>query len=241
MLQKTKEIILGLCCLFELGWRSIVIVMRAKTRKINKEFINQSIREGSRNILRFVRADYSIKVVESIAMNNDLPCIYISNHLSFFDLPLIMATLPGTIRLVVKKELGDIPLFGAALRQTGQILIDRGSPETMNAFFEEVKLKLKNGIALWVFPEGTRSTNGEILPFKIGAFRLAHELGAQIIPVFIKGTDSILPKYHTVPKHHQKIELRIGAAIDSRPYSTMEQQKILMDKTAEAINSMKNI
>ena len=115
-----------------------------------------------------------------------------SNHLSQFDIPLLFRVLPLHGRFLSKKEVFKIPLVGRAMRTIGIIEIDRASgTSSRRAIVEGVKVAAERGYSLIVFPEGTRSTNGELLPFKKGAFRIAIDTGLPIVPVVIEGTETI--------------------------------------------------
>ena len=115
-----------------------------------------------------------------------------SNHLSQFDIPLLFKVLPLHGRFLSKKEVFKIPLVGRAMRTIGIIEIDRASgTSSRRAIVKGVKMAADRGYSLIVFPEGTRSTNSELLPFKKGAFRIAIDTGLPILPVVIEGTGSI--------------------------------------------------
>jgi len=115
-----------------------------------------------------------------------------SNHLSQFDIPLLFSVLPLHGRFLSKKEVFKIPLVGQAMRTIGIIEIDRASGgSSRQAINEGVKIAAERGYSLIVFPEGTRSTNGALLPFKKGAFRIAIDTGLPLVPVIIDGTELI--------------------------------------------------
>ncbi len=120
--------------------------------------------------------------------------VYVSNHMSGFDIPVVMASLPGQIRIVFKKELTKIPIFGWQLKIGPYILIDRENPAKAMESLEIAKRKIEKGVSVLLFAEGTRSLDGNIQPFKRGAFTLATRSGKKIVPITIKGTFEILPK-----------------------------------------------
>ena len=115
-----------------------------------------------------------------------------SNHLSQFDIPLLFCVLPLHGRFLSKKEVFKIPLFGRAMRTIGIIEIDRASgTSSRQAINEGVKIAADRGYSLIVFPEGTRSTDGDLLSFKKGAFRIAIDTGLPLVPIIIDGTELI--------------------------------------------------
>ena len=115
-----------------------------------------------------------------------------SNHLSMFDIPLLFRHLPLHGRFLSKKEVFRIPLVGQAMRTIGIIEIDRqAGGSSRQAINDGVKIAAERGYSLLVFPEGTRSRSGELLPFKKGAFRIAIDTGLPLLPVVIEGTDRV--------------------------------------------------
>lgn len=135
--------------------------------------------------------------VKTIGLENINPnenYVYVANHISGFDIPVVMASLPGQLRIVFKKELTKIPVFGWQLRIGPYILIDRENPAKAMESLEKAKKKIEKGVSVLLFAEGTRSLDGNIQPFKRGAFTLATRSGKKIIPLTIKGTFEILPK-----------------------------------------------
>jgi 1-acyl-sn-glycerol-3-phosphate acyltransferase len=176
--------------------------------------------------------------LEKLPIEENPPIIFMSNHLSLFDLPLIMSTIPKSIRVVIKKELVSVPFLGKAALASEQVVIDRKDPSNRQAFYKNAAEKLNSGIALWVFPEGTRSKSGHLLPFKMGCFRLAQIMGAKIIPVGIIGTNRILPAGKLLPKHRQAIEIHIGDAIDANLYPSEEDLLRLSQLTEHSIKAL---
>lgn len=121
--------------------------------------------------------------------------IFVSNHSSQFDIPVLQHTIPGRMGMIFKKELAKIPFFGWQLKWGPYIMIDRKDFESALKSIEEAKEKIsKIGMSVVVFAEGTRSKTGEVQPFKRGAFYLASRSGYPIIPVSISKTNSIMPK-----------------------------------------------
>lgn len=123
------------------------------------------------------------------------PYIFVSNHSSQFDIPVLQHSIPNKMGMIFKKELAKIPLFGWQLKWGPYVMIDRKDPEKAMQSIEEAKEKIKNiGMSVVVFAEGTRSKTGEVQPFKRGAFFLASRSGYPIIPVSISKTNEIMPK-----------------------------------------------
>jgi len=115
------------------------------------------------------------------------PCIYIVNHQSYFDVPVLASVYPlGTV-VIAKKEIRSIPFFGWLFVRTGNILIDRADRQQAVARLREVSDEIRRrGVSVWIFPEGTRGkTPGELLPFKKGAFQMALAAQVPIVPLVL--------------------------------------------------------
>lgn len=130
---------------------------------------------------------------------DDIPsgqaCIFMANHVSNLDPPVLLPLIPGRITVMLKKSLMSIPLLGTAMRMARFIPVVRGSArETARASVALAADALRDGFHLVVFPEGTRSPDGRLSTFKKGPFFLARETNAPIIPVAIIGTERALPK-----------------------------------------------
>lgn len=118
--------------------------------------------------------------------------VVISNHQSAFDIFAHFATLPVPIRFLAKQELFKIPVFGAAMRRIGIVEVDRGAGRaTHQAVNRGAAANMKLGRSLMIYPEGTRSRDGAMLPFKKGAFAIARNLGVPILPTAITGSREV--------------------------------------------------
>ena len=122
------------------------------------------------------------------------PVIFIANHASHFDPPLLISTLPSHPVFIAKRELARVPFLGWVIWLAGFIFIDRGNREQALASLRAAALRIHEGQSVVVFPEGTRSRDGRLLPFKVGSFRLAAEAGVPLVPLAIHGGHGILPK-----------------------------------------------
>lgn len=171
---------------------------------------DQAPREWARRLLATAGIEVHATGLEHIAGLG--PCVYIANHLSFVDVWALLVALPGSLRFVGKRELFRIPIFGTALRVSGQIPIDRQDRLAAVASFEVAGRLLAAGHSAMVFPEGTRSLDGSLQPFKKGAFVLAIATQRPVVPVVVVGTFGILPKGGIVPRAG-RVEVRIGVPI----------------------------
>jgi len=122
------------------------------------------------------------------------PAVFIGNHTSLFDPPLVISTLPCRPVFVAKRELAQVPFLGWVIWLAGFIFIDRRDQRSARRSLALAADRIREGQSIVAFPEGTRSRDGRLLPFKMGAFALAFEAGVPVIPFAIRGGPRILPK-----------------------------------------------
>lgn len=140
--------------------------------------------------------------------------VYMSNHQSHLDIPVLYAALPPrTIRMLAKTELFRIPLWGPGLRAAEFIEVDRANHQRAIESVEHAARLVRDGVSIYLAPEGTRSRDGRIGPLKKGGFHLALGTGAPIVPVAVKGTLAILPRGGKVMKPGQRVDVTIGSPI----------------------------
>jgi 1-acyl-sn-glycerol-3-phosphate acyltransferase len=120
--------------------------------------------------------------------------ILAANHQSLVDIPLFLAALPREVRFLAKRELGRIPVFGTAMAKAGNLFIDREDPKDAVHLVREATDRIDRGQMVVIFPEGTRSRDGRLQPFRRGGFFLALASGAPVVPVTIRGTFELMPK-----------------------------------------------
>jgi 1-acyl-sn-glycerol-3-phosphate acyltransferase len=155
------------------------------------------------------------------------------NHQSNADILALMRALPTPYRWVIKKELTKIPLFGLGLLRTGAVSLDRSDPKKSLEKLQSDSGKLKGGWSLLIYPEGTRSRDGNLQQFKKGAFVLAVSTGIPILPVTVNGAHKVLPK-HSLEIRPGVISVTIGQPI---PTVGLGENDIpsLMEKTRQAV------
>lgn len=122
-------------------------------------------------------------------------CIFMSNHVSNLDPPVLLPLLPGRSSVLLKKELMNIPILGTAMRMAKFVPVERGSRrDTAKASVEAAADALRSGLHILVYPEGTRSPDGHLAAFKKGPFFLAQQTGAPIVPIALSGTQHMMRK-----------------------------------------------
>lgn len=119
--------------------------------------------------------------------------VFVSNHQSFYDIPVLFCALPYQLRIIAKQSIGRFPVLGWHLSRTGHMLVDRKRPSTASIFAWANALTSK-GLSLIIFPEGTRSRDGRVGPFKGGLFYLAMQAGLTIVPISVVGSRHVMRK-----------------------------------------------
>ena len=162
--------------------------------------------------------------------------IFMPNHASFLDGPMLEMLIPGAARVVLKKSIVGIPIVGLGMRFVGFVPVDRkGIKGGQRSIARAVRMVREKGYSFLIFPEGTRSLDGKLQPFRRGGFFLALETGAPIVPVTIRGTFELMPKGQ---KYARKGTVQV-AFQDPIPVGgyTVETMAGLMEKVREAIGT----
>lgn len=166
-------------------------------------------------------------------LNRGIPFIYMANHQGSYDIFALLSCLPVQFRWIAKKELFAIPILGWAMRTANYISIDRSGRKKALASIEEAARKIKGGVSVVIFPEGTRSPDGSIQPFKRGGFTLALKSGVPIIPITINGSRDVMPR-ESLRIQPGEIRVTIDRAIETTPYS-LSNRNALMEKVRETV------
>ncbi|MGH9788987.1 MAG: lysophospholipid acyltransferase family protein [Candidatus Acidiferrales bacterium] len=139
-------------------------------------------------------AGVRLEVIGADRLRGPRPCIYMANHQSNVDPPVLFAVLPPRIAFMGKKSLFSIPVLGAAMRLGDFVPVHREHPEEARASVDDALEKLNRGVTLLVYPEGKRSLDARLLPFKTGVFLLALRAGVPIVPITVDGADRVMAK-----------------------------------------------
>lgn len=161
------------------------------------------------------------------------PFILISNHRSHFDMIAFILTFPGSFRVVAKRFLFYVPIFGWCLWAAGMIPIDREKRARAIESLEKAAERIRTGVPVLFFPEGTRSDDGSLRAFKKGAFVIAVKAGVPIVPVSVSGSGEVLPK-GSIRIRQGRIVIRYGPEIPVAGF-TIETKDALIAKVRDAV------
>ena len=158
--------------------------------------------------------------------------VVVANHESQAD-PFLLSHLPWDMRWVAKEELFRQPVTGWAMRFGGDIPIQRGAGDSVRSMMDECERALAGGISIMMFPEGTRSKEGGLLPFRDGAFRLALRAGVPVLPIALAGTRQMRPKHSKwFGKAHACAKILAPIATEGM---TIDDTATLRDRARDAI------
>jgi len=162
--------------------------------------------------------------------------VYASNHTSYMDTPVVFSTLPFQFRILAKKELWSMPFIGWYLNRSGQIAVDTDNPRaTLSSLSAGVKA-LKNGMSLFIFPEGSRTPDGELKIFLAGAAYLAIRAQVPVVPIALSGVYDLLP-IHASHFFPCEVTLEAGEPIETAGM-TIRQTDELTERLRTAIAGM---
>jgi 1-acyl-sn-glycerol-3-phosphate acyltransferase len=177
-----------------------------------------------------VNAFFTPMIVKTEGKQNIDPAtsyVIVPNHQSYWDIFLLYGWLGIDIKWIMKKELRKIPGLGYASATVGHIFIDRSNTRKAMESLNQARKRLKNGTSVVMFPEGTRSKSGQLLPFKRGAFKMAMDLELPMLPVTIIGTNKILPA-KSINLLPGKVKMIVHPPIDINNYSESTIKDLLL-------------
>jgi 1-acyl-sn-glycerol-3-phosphate acyltransferase len=194
---------------------SLPTVAEALFGQHSQERCDTRLRGWSRRLVMLTRTTLQVSGQEHIPTT---PCVVMSNHRSYSDIPLIYAAIPEHVRLrmVAKRELFFVPLWGRAMRLSGMIPIVRNNRQSAIASLNIAKDQIGKGTYIWIAPEGTRSRTGKLGTLKKGGFILAQDIGVPILPVTIVGSAAIMPPEGWRLYRDNAVRVVFGAPIQTR-------------------------
>jgi 1-acyl-sn-glycerol-3-phosphate acyltransferase len=170
------------------------------------------------------------------------PYMIMSNHTSLLDIPALFGAVPhGRLRMVFKQELARVPVWGRACLAAGFVPVDRKNRKKAIEQLEVAKRTLQKGVHVWISPEGTRSRDGTLLPFKKGGFHTAAALQLPIMPAYIDGTAKIISPDVAVVRYDQTASVRFGKPIPTvDAEGNVRDMATVMEEVRAAILQLKH-
>lgn len=225
---------------FHLYWimfksAALTIGISAKTifevymKIFHRSKIDRRLKWWSEKLLSYMKASCKVVNPHNFQFEEGKNYVIMSNHSSNYDIPLIFVSLKGSIRMLAKKELFKVPIWGKGMVASEFISVDRQNRRQAIKDLREAKTKMESGIILWVAPEGTRSRSGKLGKFKKGGFHIALQTGATIIPVGIRNSGYLLSPKTMVGTRGVEAEVHIGKPIDASNYDRKETDKLIED------------
>ncbi len=180
----------------------------------NPDLTHRVARFWGRGIIRLCGLRVRVEGAEHIRRGDSY--VFVANHTSMLDIPLLLGYLPIRFHWLAKRELFGIPLFGSSIRMIGGIPVDRENPRSALKSMRAAAKRVRDGASLMIFPEGTRSKDGSVQEFKAGAFHVAVQTGGAVVPVAVWGAHRALPRGR-LSVRHVPVTITITPPIRSGP------------------------
>jgi 1-acyl-sn-glycerol-3-phosphate acyltransferase len=232
-----KSLALSLRNIYETLAISFPTVVDAVQGRVTKKVCDERLARWSRAVVAHARIDLEVVGRENLKPGETY--LIMSNHQSLYDIPVLFQAIGANVRMIAKRELFHVPIFGGALAAAGFIAIDRRDRIAAIRDLDNARDLLAGGTHVWIAPEGTRSRTGELLPFKKGAFYLALETQLPILPVTMSGTRDALPAKGLRSSAGAKVRVTIHEPVDPKPYAARGKQgrRALMADVRRTIES----
>jgi 1-acyl-sn-glycerol-3-phosphate acyltransferase len=214
---------------------SLPTVVDSWSGRVSRQVCDERLDSWSRKLLDHARIELEVVGRENIDTSG--ATIVMSNHQSLYDIPVLYQVLPRSLRMIAKIELFKVPIWGPAMRASGMIAIDRHNRTKAMQSLKEARAALESGVTVWMAPEGTRSRDGKLLPFKKGGFVLAEEIGAAILPITIDGTRNILPAKTLRFNPGARVRVQIHPKVRLEQPGQPGSRERLMQRVREAVES----
>ncbi|RAP29798.1 hypothetical protein DID78_03350 [Candidatus Marinamargulisbacteria bacterium SCGC AG-343-D04] len=185
----------------------------------------------------FALAGISLSIQGEERIPKDENVIFFSNHQSLLDIIVLMTLIPKKITFFAKRELKKVPILSQDISNMGHVFVDRNQSKKASEQLRLIEQKLHENHNIIIFPEGTRSSDGELLPFKRGAFLLAANTQKTLIPCYIRGTGKVLKKKSFWVKPGN-IQICIGEPIVTRNEDEKDPKKLSRQMQEKGFNQM---
>jgi 1-acyl-sn-glycerol-3-phosphate acyltransferase len=212
-----KSLALSVRNIFETLAISFPTVVDAAKGRVTKPVCDERLARWARAVVD--NAGIDLQVVGRENLIGSETYLIMSNHQSLYDIPVLFRAVGANLRMIAKRELFHVPIFGGALAAAGFVAIDRRDRNAALRSLQRARDLLASGTHVWIAPEGTRSRTGELLPFKKGAFYLALEARLPILPVTLSGTRDALPAKGIRSSRGANVRVTIHPHVDPQPYA----------------------
>lgn len=193
--------------------------------KVRREDCDRRLEEWAEVACSLARIDLHVHGRANI--DREKTYILMSNHQSSYDIFTIMRAFPGTLRMVSKIEMFKIPVIGGAMYNAEFVPLDRSNQGKAREGLEYAKDRLSSGVNVWIAPEGTRSNDGRLLPFKKGGFVIALQTGFPILPVTVWGSRDVLRSKGYRVHQGKRVDVTFHEPIDPVPYGTARRAELI--------------
>lgn len=240
-LNKIHSRLLSIRLAFYCVYYPVKAIILSYLKKNSRENNTKLIKSFSQSILRPLKIKFIFNnwdILNNLPTNK--PIILMSNHSSLYDIPILLNTMPDTIdlRMLAKKELARIPIFGTAMKKLGFPIINRKNHNQALQDLEKTKKLMQDGIVIWAAPEGTRSQDSSLLPFKKGIFIMAIEIDALIVPISISGANKVLPAKSHNFSMGETVKLSVGTPLDTSKYTQQDRDYIIANIRQEIAKNL---
>lgn len=209
-------------------------VVDAAFGRLTREICDRRLGEWARNAVRLADARLEVDGLERIDPSTSY--LLMSNHQSAYDIFTLFVAFPHSMRMVAKKAMFRLPIMGGGMKAAGFVEIDRTDHQRALAALERAKEVMASGINVWIAPEGTRSDDGVLLPFKRGGFMMAMQMGCPILPVSIVGSREILPANDYRVRRGKTVQITFHDPVDPSGFGP-DGRADLMEVVRRSIDS----
>jgi 1-acyl-sn-glycerol-3-phosphate acyltransferase len=203
---------------------SVPTIWQSVRGSLTPEATDRRLAQWSKEIVQRARIELVVEGAEHATPGESF--VLMSNHQSLYDVPVIYQALDRRIRMVAKKELFRVPVWGRAMHGAGFISLDRQSRERSRKTLLASADILRTGTSIWIAPEGTRSKDGSLGPFRRGGFHLALQSGCRILPITIVGTRAVLPAKGARVTDGCRVKVVIHPPIDPREFGEARRAEL---------------
>lgn len=211
-------------------------IVRGLLGNSNRGWVDDTLQLWVKRVLKLVGVTCQVYNPHHVMPVPGQHTIVMCNHSSLYDIPLSLLAFPkNSLRMLAKKEMSKIPLMAKGMVAAEFPFIDRHNRREAIKDLAFVEQLLESGIVMWIAPEGTRSKDGRLQPFKKGAFITAIKANAVIIPIGIRGAYDILPARTHHVNLNQRAEVHIGQPIDASKF-TLENKEELIEQVYQSIS-----